>query len=149
MKQEHDDNTKNCIMKPRTVDEMKSPLGWPIAPQTHRVKASWRNISRSQAIPNPVSALRQRSGAASFRPLSHITLHANCTFRGAFDIGIMLPPDFVYAGTSGTDATAYASRISGSLGVHGGRERRLGRGLGILECQRLRPFRNVSFSGAP
>jgi hypothetical protein len=38
------------------------------------------------------------------------------------------------------------------LCVHGGRWEiwgRLGRGFGILGCQRLRPFRNVSFSEAP
>jgi hypothetical protein len=60
--------------------------------------------------------LRQTSGGALFQPLSHIIHHARDTLQGVFDVGEGCCLIFVYAGTSGTDAIAYAGRISHCFG---------------------------------
>jgi hypothetical protein len=56
------------------------------------------------------SAALNKSDAASFQPLSDIILHAKDTFLGVFDVRKCCCLLLVYAGTSGTDAIAYAVR---------------------------------------
>jgi hypothetical protein len=137
-------------MKPRMKDDLvfRSAGTWRRIPIVEKYRCSGGIFASNTGCG---LVLRQTSGAASFQPLPHIIHHARDTFQGVFDVGAGCCLIFVYAGTSGTDAIAYASRISHCFGCLW-RKIEKAESAGdtvfsvLLGCQQLRPVGDVSFS---